>query len=776
MDQTSAAPAFDIKSAPEGEVDLAVSGMTCASCVARVEKKLNKMPGVRAVVNLATEQAHIELSDAAISDKELIETVQKAGYGASIIRRTEVDESGTRQAVDTGVDPEEVEKAAQRAAAERVADLWRRFVVAIILTVPIVTVSMVPSFQFRGWQWATAALTLIVAFWCGWPFHRQAFRAGRHGSTTMDSLVSLGVLASMGYSLWALLWGGAGRIGYTMHMTGIHGLAHAIEPHLYFESAAMIVAFLLLGKWLEARSRHSAGDALRSLLSLGADSATRVQRADGTAVNEIIPAAELAVGDHFLVKPGEKVATDGVVVAGRSAVDASLLTGESVPVDVAEGDTVTGATINTFGSLTVKATRVGEETTLAQMGRLLTEAQAGKAPIQRLADKISSIFVPGVMTIALLTLIVRLLVGNTLEMALTSAITVLVVACPCALGLATPTALLVGSGRASKLGILISGPEVLEGAHSVDTILLDKTGTLTTGVMSADIVKPAPGFTEHDVLATAATLEAGSEHPIAAAIVRSARHGALEIPTVTGFRAHPGNGVSAVFPDNELGRAGTLRWLSENGVETSNIAETAHSVAASGASAVVIAKGSDVVGVVGVRDTLRPESKEAISELTHLGLTPVLVTGDNEATARVIANQAGISDVRAGVLPDGKLDVVSAFQKGGHRVAMVGDGVNDAAALAGADLSIAMGSGTDVAKAASDITIVNSDVRAIASALRISARTLHIIKENLAWAFGYNVIAIPLAVGGVIVPGIAAAAMASSSVIVVLNSLRLRNA
>lgn len=759
-----------------GEVDLAVSGMTCASCVARVEKKLNKVPGVTAVVNLATEQAHIELSDKAISDALLVETVEKAGYGASVLRRTELGADGARQAVDTGVDPEEVEAAAQRAAAARVADLWRRFVVAVVLTIPIVAVSMAPSLQFRGWQWVIGAVSLVVAFWSGWPFHRQAFRAGRHGSTTMDSLVSLGVLASMIYSLWALFWGGSGYLGYTMEMTGIHGLQHAMAPHLYFESAAMIVTFLLLGRWLEARSRHSAGDALRSLLSLGADEATRVQRADGTSVDEVVPVSELVVGDSFLVKPGEKVATDGVVVSGNSAIDASLLTGESVPVDVAPGATVTGATINTFGSLTVRATRVGEETTLAQMGRLLTEAQTGKAPVQRLADRISSVFVPGVIVIALATLAIRLLVGNTLEMALTSAITVLVVACPCALGLATPTALLVGSGRASKLGILISGPEVLEGAHTIDTILLDKTGTLTTGVMSANILRPAPGFTQEDLLSTAGALEVASEHPIAAAIVRSARERSLALDTLSGFRAHPGHGVSAVFPDHELGRAGTLTWLTSVGIDTSSIAGDAQEVAQSGASAVVVAKGSEVIGVLGVLDTVRPESAAAIAELTTLGLTPVLVTGDNEATARVIADTVGIDSVHAGVLPDGKLEVVSQFQKDGHRVAMVGDGVNDAAALAGADLSIAMGSGTDVAKAASDITIVNSDVRAIASALRISSRTLRIIKENLMWAFGYNLIAIPLAVGGIIVPGIAAAAMASSSVIVVLNSLRLRNA
>ncbi|MBE6484590.1 MAG: heavy metal translocating P-type ATPase, partial [Actinomycetaceae bacterium] len=548
--------------------------MTCASCVARVEKKLSKLPGVDAVVNLATEQAHIELGPQAaeLSDAELVTTVENAGYGASVLRRTTVQEDGSRVAVSTGIDPEEVEAAAQRAANARVADLWRRFVVALILSIPIVAVSMVPALQFRGWQWAAGALSLIVAFWCGWPFHRAAFRAARHGSTTMDTLVSLGVLASMGWSLWALLWGGAGALGYTMRMTGIHGLAHSAMPHLYFESAAMIVTFLLIGRWLEARSRRSAGDALRSLLSLGADEATRVRRADGTAVNEVIPASELQPGDEFLVRPGEKIATDGVVIDGTSAVDASLLTGESVPVDVTSGNEVTGATMNTFGALTVRASRVGEDTTLAQMGRLLTEAQIGKAPVQRLADRISAVFVPAVIGIAFADLAVRLLLGNTFEMALTSAITVLVVACPCALGLATPTALLVGSGRASRLGALIKGPEILETAHSVDTILLDKTGTLTTGIMRVDDVvavgetatvgesdvtaglrasddatagaqtahtsaattagtagRPltqdtgrAPRDSQSMILTLAASLESKSEHPIAAAITRTA--------------------------------------------------------------------------------------------------------------------------------------------------------------------------------------------------------------------------------------------------------------
>ena len=618
----------------------------------------------------------------------------------------------------------------------------------------------------------------------------------------MDTLVSLGIVASMGWSLWALLVGGAGEFGYTMRMTGIHGLGHADRPHLYFETAAMIVTFLLLGRWLEARSRRSAGDALRSLLALGAQEATRVRRADGTAVEEVVEAGSIEVGDEFLVRPGEKVATDGVVLDGASAVDASLLTGESVPVDVSAGTSVTGATVNTYGVLTVRATRVGEETTLAQMGRLLTEAQTGKAPVQRIADRISAVFVPAVIAIAAATFAVRLALGNPLEMALASAITVLVVACPCALGLATPTALLVGSGRASKLGALIKGPEILESAHAADTIIFDKTGTITAGVMGVADVRPLDGDMD-ELVALAAGIERGSEHPIARAIVDYARERGVAPTPVADAAATAGHGISGRV-DGRVVHAGSLTWLESLGVKRGDeSADTAGGVTdaagmaapesadgshglltatgvsalfETGASLVGVSLDGRLLGVFAVRDTLRPEAPEAVAELRELGLRPILVTGDNEATARAIAAQAGVDDVRANVLPEGKLAVVEGLRAEGRTVAMVGDGVNDAAALAGADLSIAMGSGTDVAKAASDVTIVNSDVRTIGAALRISARTLRIIKENLVWAFGYNVIAIPLAVFGVIVPGLAAAAMASSSVIVVGNSLRLRRA
>lgn len=793
----------DDSAAPAVEVELAISGMTCASCVARVEKKLGKLPGVTPVVNLATEKARVELSPQAedVEDSILVGTVVKAGYGATVLRRIRVGADGQREA-SAGVDAAEAEAAAARASSARVADLRRRFFVSLALSAPIVAVSMTPAWQFSGWQWVLGALSVPVALWCAWPFHRAAWRAGRHGSTTMDTLVSLGIVASMGWSLWALLVGGAGEFGYTMRMTGIHGLGHADRPHLYFETAAMIVTFLLLGRWLEARSRRSAGDALRSLLALGAQEATRVRRADGTAVEEVVEAGSIEVGDEFLVRPGEKVATDGVVLDGASAVDASLLTGESVPVDVSAGTSVTGATVNTYGVLTVRATRVGEETTLAQMGRLLTEAQTGKAPVQRIADRISAVFVPAVIAIAAATFAVRLALGNPLEMALASAITVLVVACPCALGLATPTALLVGSGRASKLGALIKGPEILESAHAADTIIFDKTGTITAGVMGVADVRPLDGDMD-ELVALAAGIERGSEHPIARAIVDYARERGVAPTPVADAAATAGHGISGRV-DGRVVHAGSLTWLESLGVKRGDeSADTAGGVTdaagmaapesadgshglltatgvsalfETGASLVGVSLDGRLLGVFAVRDTLRPEAPEAVAELRELGLRPILVTGDNEATARAIAAQAGVDDVRANVLPEGKLAVVEGLRAEGRTVAMVGDGVNDAAALAGADLSIAMGSGTDVAKAASDVTIVNSDVRTIGAALRISARTLRIIKENLVWAFGYNVIAIPLAVFGVIVPGLAAAAMASSSVIVVGNSLRLRRA
>ncbi|WP_124054547.1 heavy metal translocating P-type ATPase [Arcanobacterium ihumii] len=778
------------------EVDLAISGMTCASCVARVEKKLNKLDGVSAVVNLATEKAHVTLDEsvAEISDADLVAVVEKAGYEAQVLQRNTITSDGTKITNQSG-NAEALNEATTLAKIMRVNDLWRRFTVSLIFTIPIITLSMIQAIQFPGWQWVVGALSLPVAFWGGYPFHRAAFRAGQHGSSTMDTLVSLGVIASMLWSIWALLFGGAGFIGYKISMTGIHGLAYAAHPHIYFESAAMIVSFLLLGRWLEARSRRSAGDALQSLLELGAKRVYLLRRASGESVNAIVSVDELLVGDVFVTKPGEKIATDGVVIEGNSAIDNSLLTGESVPREVKEGDDVTGATMNTFGSLTIRATRVGEETTLQQMGRLLTEAQTGKAKIQKLADQISSVFVPAVLIISLLTFLTRIFIlGNPVGMALASAITVLVVACPCALGLATPTALLVGSGAASKRGILIRGAEILESAHAVNTVVLDKTGTLTTGVMTvSDIHSFAEDISPATILAIAQTVETYSEHPLARAITSYSHAGtnlsfddANVVPRISvqagTFRAFPGSGVSAEVSINDGSidvlhtvHAGSLAWLTEQGIDSMAIASQIEESNSQGATSVVIALDKKVLGSIDVRDTLRPEAIETISLLKELNIEPLIVSGDSQLVANEVAKQLGIT-ARGEVRPEGKVNIVHELQAQGKRVAMVGDGVNDAAALAAADLSIALGSGTDVAQAASDITIVNSDIRAIPASIETSKRTLTVIKENLAWAFGYNLVAIPAAIAGIILPGLAAAAMASSSVIVVLNSLRLRSA
>lgn len=746
---------------PVAEIDLAVTGMTCAACVARVEKKLNKLEGVQAVVNLATERAHVELFGD-ITDSQLVETVERAGYGATVVRRVEGG-----KAAKSDIDAREAEAAATEAGAARRADLRKRFIVALVASIPVVALSMVVAWEFPGWQWLVVVLATVVAFWCGWPFHRAALRAARHGSTTMDTLVSLGVIASMGWSYWALLFGGAGRIGYTMKMSGAHSTS---MPHLYCESAAMIVTFLLLGRLLEARSRRSAGDALRSLFELGARKASLIGD-DGS--ERVIEAANVQVGDVFRVRPGEKIATDGIVVAGAGAVDMSLLTGESVPVSVGVGDEVTGAAVNTDGTVDVRATRVGEETTLAAMGRLVAQAQTGKAPIQRLADRVSAVFVPVVIVIAVVTFLVRtLILGNPIEVALTSAIAVLVVACPCALGLATPTALLVGSGRASKEGILLRGAEVLEKARGVDTMVLDKTGTLTTGQMSV-----VDAVTSTHELSIAAGLEAYSEHPVARAIVAAAHKQAIEPASVVDVHTHAGAGIEARLADSGTSvLIGSLDWLRSHEVDVLGECEEACArCAADGATVSVLAVDGEAVAVYATRDELRPDAADAVAELKRGGVEPILVTGDNEATARVVAAEVGIDAVKAGVKPGEKLQCVEELRASGQRVAMAGDGVNDAPALAGADVSIAMGSGTDVAKAASDITIVGSSLRAIPRALEIAAATLRVVRQNLGWAFAYNIVAIPLAVTGVVVPGVAAAAMAASSVIVVMNSLRLRH-
>ena len=813
------------------------------------------------------------------------------------------------------------------------ADLRRRLIISAPLGILATILSMVPAWQFTGWQWVVAAITIPVVTWGAWPFHRAAFAAGRHGSTTMDTLVSLGVIASTLWSWWALLWGGAGMLGMRMQMSLIPRAAHAGHAEIYFEVASTIVVFLLTGRYLEARARYRAGDALRSLLSMGAKEATlvSVDPATGERTESVVPASSLQVGDLFTVRPGEKVATDGVIVEGSSALDTSLLTGESVPVDAAPGDAVTGATVNTWGSLLVRATRVGSDTTLAQMGRMVAEAQAGKAPVQRLADQISGVFVPIVIVVALLTLGGWLLAGGSVQAAFTAAVAVLVVACPCALGLATPTAILVGSGRASQLGILIKNAEILEQTRSIDTMLLDKTGTVTTGVMSLESVAVAPGAGEASALSLAASVESLSEHPVARAITLGAADRGLSLVPVTAFANQPGLGVVGITAQGGV-LVGRPSWLASLGIDVpGSLLDAVREAEASGASAVVAAlapqlgrvatteavtpmpeahthvvlpgpdaklplatltmsvggmtcascvrrverklgkldgvkaevnlatesaritltaphsdeeleaavnaagyhgtvtsrsqaassdgapaAGGSATGDTGtptqpgttpgageregaqasalvipervegraiaalvVRDTVKESSADAIAQLRELGIEPILLTGDNEAAARHVAGQVGIERVIAGVLPDGKRDTVASLQAEGRTVAMVGDGVNDAAALAQASakgLGIAMGSGTDVAIEVADMTLMNSSLTSAATAIRVSRRTLRIIKENLFWAFFYNVLMVPLAITGLLSPMLASAAMACSSVFVVLNSLRLRTA
>lgn len=765
------------------EMDLAISGMTCASCVARVEKKLNKLPGVQAVVNLATERAHLEITAAgkSLDAQDIIHTVEKAGYGARLLTQTYIDEAGEKHLVRQ-VSGEEAAAAAKKANAEKVAGLLRRFQISLGLSIPVVAISMLPFLQFPAWQWVVALLSLPIVFWCALPFHRAAFRAARYGSSTMDTLVSLGVLVSFGWSFWALCGGEAGHSGYQMHMRGIHSLAAAGTSHIYFESAAMIVTFLLFGRWLEAKSRRSAGDALQELLDLGVQHVFIVRRADGQTVNKIVPITQLKCGDLFRTRPGEKIATDGVVVEGNSAVDTSLLTGESLPIEVAPGAEVTGASLNTYGSLLVRAERVGADTVLAQMGKLLAEAQTGKSGVQRLADKISAVFVPAVLILSLCTLLLRLFaLQDPVGAALSSAIAVLVVACPCALGLATPTALLVGSGNAARAGILIKGADILENAHRIDTIIFDKTGTLTTGKMTVAGVLPLGEKPEESyLLALAAGLEMHSEHPIAGAIKEFAQSKAIRPLPITDFQAIPGKGISGqISADNAAEKssfacAGTLAWLETQGFDIADARALATDLQERGSVAVAIAYGSEILGIIEVRDTLRKSAFTAISALKKQEMQVLLASGDSPAAVQTIGAELGIK-AHGGMLPATKLQLLQDLQAKGKKVAMIGDGINDAAALAAADLSIAMGSGTDVAKAAADITIVNSKVSAVPQAIAISRRTLRIIKENLFWAFGYNLLAIPLAAGGIIMPGLAAAAMASSSVIVVLNSLRLRS-
>lgn len=778
---------------PLAEVDLQVEGMTCASCVARVEKRLNRLPGVQATVNLATESAHVVLTEE-VDDAALEAALVAAGYGGRVTRRhvegAEVDEERALSGHDHAAHGSPGERGEPDAdtsdpSARRAADLRRRLIASAVLTVPVVLLSMVPPLQFTGWQWVVAALALPVVTWGAWPFHRAAVNAARHGSSTMDTLVSLGVIAASLWSLWALLFGGAGELGMRMEVSLFPRATEAgMHPELYFEVAAVVTTFLLAGRYAESRSRRRAGSALRALLAMGAKDAARLEAGpDGSRREVRVPIAELRVGDEFVVRPGEKIATDGEVVSGESAVDTSLLTGEPVPVEVGPGDTVTGATVNTSGVLTVRATRVGSQTALAQIGRLVAQAQTGKAPVQRLADRISAVFVPVVIVLALGTFAVWLALGNPLQAAFTAAVAVLIIACPCALGLATPTALLVGTGRAAQLGILIKGPEILESTRRIDTMVLDKTGTLTTGRMSVVAVEGVAGADAAEVLRLAGAAEAGSEHPIARAIVERAGStggapGTGALPAAVGFRNTAGLGVTATVEGREV-VVGRPAFLAERGLEVSAADDAVARAAGDGGTAVVVGWDGAVRGVVVVRDEPKADAADALHGIRALGIEPVLLTGDAEAAARRVAGTLGIERVHAGVLPGGKRDVVAGLQEEGRVVAMVGDGVNDAAALAQAGargLGIAMGTGTDVAIEASDITVLGGDVARIPTAIRVSRQTLRIIKQNLFWAFAYNVAAIPLAALGLLNPMIAGAAMAASSVIVVSNSLRLRRA
>ncbi|QDG65109.1 copper-translocating P-type ATPase [Pseudarthrobacter sp. NIBRBAC000502772] len=798
-------------------VELDIEGMTCASCVNRVEKKLGKLDGVEASVNLPLESAHVTVP-AGITDQQIVDTVNATGYKATVrlprypsqshphadehhadeldVPPASGDVGGMRQHASKRGTSEHAEHVAGGGAegdhathegtagthdhmkhGGTSAQLRPRLIVAAILTLPVLAISMVPAAQFPNWGWVAGALALPVVSWAAWPFHRAAAVNARHLASTMDTLVSIGVAAAYLFSLWQLVLDP--RMTEHLAMEGME------SGGLYFEVAAVVTTFLLLGRFLEANAKQKAGDALKALLNLGAKDATILHHGS----EHKVPADQLRVGDVVVVRPGEKIATDGEVIDGVSAVDASLLTGESVPVEVEPGSKVTGATINTSGRLLVRATRVGAETTLAQMARLVSQAQTGKAPIARLADRISAVFVPIVLAIAVLTFGLWLVFSGPviepaeLRAAFTAAVTVLVIACPCALGLATPVGLLTGTGRGAQLGILIKGPQVLEDTRTVDTILLDKTGTVTTGKLAVGNTLAFDGYQGTDVLRLAGAVEAASEHPIAHAIAAAAVEAQTgnddggRLPAVEHFRSAPGGGVVGTV-EGRVVLAGRTGWLTENSVRPSGAQLEALAAAeATGATAIWITVDGSPAGIISLRDTVKPGSAEAVAKLKRLGLRPILLTGDNAAVAAQVAAAVGISpdDVYAGVLPAGKVDAVRRLQAGGAIVAMAGDGVNDAAALAQADLGIAMGSGTDVAIEAADLTVMGNDLGQVAQAIELSRRTLATIKTNLFWAFFYNAVGIPVAALGLLNPMIAGAAMAASSVLVVANSLRLRS-
>ncbi|WP_017974976.1 heavy metal translocating P-type ATPase [Actinopolyspora halophila] len=736
------------------EIELSIGGMTCASCASRVERKLNKLDGVAATVNYATEKAKVQYP-AGFETGDLLRTVESAGYSATTPKSTRGEDTA----------PEEGE---EEGDAE-LQLLRQRLIVSALLSVPVIAMAMVPVLQFTYWQWISLTLAAPVLVWGALPFHRAAWTNLRHGAATMDTLISMGTLAAFGWSLYALLFGGA----------GVPGMTHAFElsvertdgsSSIYLEVAAGVTTFILAGRYFESRSKRRSGDALRALLELGAKEVAVLREGR----EQRVPTGQLSVDDLFVVRPGEKIATDGVVTEGTSAVDASMLTGESVPVEVGPGDTVVGATVNAGGRLVVRATRVGSDTQLSQMAKLVEEAQTGKARVQRLADRVSGVFVPIVIALALGTLGFWLWSGSGVSVAFTAAVAVLIIACPCALGLATPTALLVGTGRGARMGILIKGPEVLESTKKVDTVVLDKTGTITTGRMELVDVRAAEGESADEALELAGALESGSEHPIARAVAERAEQRTGSLPAIEDFTNVEGLGVRGTV-DGKAVLVGRAELLEKWGVSLpESLAEAKLAAERTGSTAVVVAWEGRARAVLVIADTVKPTAAEAVRDMRGLGLKPVLLTGDNEAVARTIASRVGIEEVVAEVVPQEKVDVVARLRSAGGVVAMVGDGINDAAALAGADLGLAMGTGTDVAIEASDITLVRGDPRAAVDAIRLSRKTLGTIKGNLFWAFAYNIAALPLAAAGMLDPMIAGAAMAFSSVFVVSNSLRLR--